>query len=84
MGRDGVIQCDQVTTRVQFGNKLETYGVVQEKLARMAIQLYVTEVSRACFGIKGWMSQHKHHPLPAVHGIHAQWQHGQRSERIPT
>ena len=49
---DGTTQCDQVSTRVQFGNKLETYGVVQEKLARMAVQLYVTEVSRAHYRIK--------------------------------
>ena len=33
-----------MTTRVQFGNKLEVYGVVQEKLARMAMLQYVTEV----------------------------------------
>ena len=32
-----------VTTRVQFGNKLEVYGDVQEKLARMAMMQYVTE-----------------------------------------
>ena len=37
-------QAEQVTSRVQFGNKLEVYGVVQEKLARMAIAQYVTEV----------------------------------------
>ena len=34
---------EQVTSRVQFGNKLEMYGVVQEKLARMTIAQYVTE-----------------------------------------
>lgn len=34
---------EQVTSRVQFGNKLEVYGVVQEKLARMTIAQYVTE-----------------------------------------
>ena len=38
------IQSDHVTTRVQFGSKLETYGVVQEKIATMALHQYVTEV----------------------------------------
>ena len=33
-----------MSTRVQFGNKLQEYGVVQEKLARMAMAQYVTEV----------------------------------------
>ena len=33
-----------MSSRVQFGNKLEVYGVVKEKLARMAIAQYVTEV----------------------------------------
>eukprot|EP00731_Ephydatia_muelleri_P030344 Em0021g867a len=32
-----------VTTRVQFGSKLEVYGDVQEKIARMAMMQYVTE-----------------------------------------
>ena len=35
---------EHATTRVQFGNKLETYGVVQGKIARMALLQYVTEV----------------------------------------
>jgi alkylation response protein AidB-like acyl-CoA dehydrogenase len=35
---------EHVSTRVQFGNKLETYGVVQEKIAHMALRQYVTEV----------------------------------------
>ena len=39
-------QVDHATTRVQFGNKLETYGQVQGKIARMALLQYVTEVSR--------------------------------------
>jgi very long chain acyl-CoA dehydrogenase len=34
---------EHVSTRVQFGNKLETYGVVQEKIAHMALRQYVTE-----------------------------------------
>ena len=40
-----LLQVEQVTSRVQFGNKLEVYGVVQEKLARMTIAQYVTEVT---------------------------------------
>ncbi|XP_003383685.1 PREDICTED: very long-chain specific acyl-CoA dehydrogenase, mitochondrial-like [Amphimedon queenslandica] len=34
---------DQVSNRVQFGNKLEVYGVVREKLARMTLAHFVTE-----------------------------------------
>ncbi|XP_064394245.1 very long-chain specific acyl-CoA dehydrogenase, mitochondrial-like [Halichondria panicea] len=34
---------DHASTRVQFGSKLETYGQVQEKIARMALLQYVTE-----------------------------------------
>ncbi len=37
-------QVDHASTRVQFGSKLETYGQVQEKIARMALLQYVTEV----------------------------------------
>ena len=75
-------QCDQVTTRVQFGNKLETYGVVQEKLARMAIQLYVTEVSGKN---PEAVMFHGVSPasLPAVHCVHAQRQYGQRRDGVP-
>lgn len=36
---------EHATTRVQFGSKLETFGVVKEKIARMALLQYVTEVS---------------------------------------
>jgi very long chain acyl-CoA dehydrogenase len=34
---------DHVSSRVQFGSKLESYGVVQEKIAMMALRQYVTE-----------------------------------------
>lgn len=37
-------QADHAGNRVQFGSKLETFGVIQEKLARMAMCQYVTEV----------------------------------------
>ena len=40
------LQVEHASTRVQFGSKLETYGVVQGKIARMALLQYVTEVSR--------------------------------------
>ena len=33
-----------MTNRVQFGSKLQEYGSVQEKVARMAVLQYVTEV----------------------------------------
>ena len=38
------VQVEHATTRVQFGSKLETYGMVQDKIARMALLQYVTEV----------------------------------------
>lgn len=34
---------EHATTRVQFGSKLETYGLVQGKIAQMALLQYVTE-----------------------------------------
>lgn len=34
---------DHAANRNQFGNKIHTYGVIQEKLARMAMLQYVTE-----------------------------------------
>ncbi|KAK3744775.1 hypothetical protein QZH41_013318, partial [Actinostola sp. cb2023] len=34
---------DHAANRNQFGNKIETYGAIQEKIARMAICQYVTE-----------------------------------------
>ena len=36
-------QIEHATTRVQFGSKLETYGLVQGKIAQMALLQYVTE-----------------------------------------
>ena len=41
-----------MTTRVQFGSKLEVYGDVQEKIARMAMMQYVTEVGVVCCHVK--------------------------------
>ena len=34
---------DHAANRTQFGAKLDTFGVIQEKLARMAVKQYVTE-----------------------------------------
>ncbi|XP_061768454.1 very long-chain specific acyl-CoA dehydrogenase, mitochondrial [Nerophis ophidion] len=34
---------DHATNRTQFGNKIHTYGTIQEKLARMTMLHYVTE-----------------------------------------
>lgn len=34
---------DHATNRTQFGDKIHNYGMIQEKLARMAILQYVTE-----------------------------------------
>lgn len=35
---------DHATNRTQFGDKIHNFGLIQEKLARMAILHYVTEV----------------------------------------
>jgi very long chain acyl-CoA dehydrogenase len=34
---------EHASVRTQFGNKLSTYGGIQEKIARMSISHYVTE-----------------------------------------
>jgi very long chain acyl-CoA dehydrogenase len=34
---------DHATTRLQFGRRIDSFGTVQEKLARMSILQYVTE-----------------------------------------
>lgn len=34
---------EHATTRTQFGNKISTYGGIQEKIARMSMAHYVTE-----------------------------------------
>lgn len=41
-------QVDHATNRTQFGDKIHNYGMIQEKLARMAILQYVTEVRASC------------------------------------
>lgn len=34
---------DHATQRVQFGRRIDSFGTIQEKLARMALLHYVTE-----------------------------------------
>ena len=38
-------QVDHAANRTQFGSKISEFGVIQEKLARMAVLQYVTEVN---------------------------------------
>ena len=38
------LKVDHARERSQFGDKLENYGTIQEKIARMMMQHYVTEV----------------------------------------
>lgn len=40
-------QVDHAANRTQFGSKIHNYGTIQEKLARMAMLQYVTEVRPA-------------------------------------
>ncbi|OBS80440.1 hypothetical protein A6R68_21340 [Neotoma lepida] len=51
---------DHATNRTQFGDKIHNFGMIQEKLARMAILQYVTEeaawrVTDECIQIMGGM-----------------------------
>lgn len=39
-------QVDHAANRTQFGSKIHTYGAIQEKMARMAMLHYVSEVGR--------------------------------------
>lgn len=34
---------EHATTRIQFGRRIDSFGTIQEKLARMAMLHYVTE-----------------------------------------
>ena len=36
---------EHCSTRVQFGRRIDSFGTIQEKLARMAMAQYITEVS---------------------------------------
>jgi len=36
---------EHATSRIQFGGCIASYGTIQEKLARMAMAQYITEVS---------------------------------------
>jgi very long chain acyl-CoA dehydrogenase len=44
---------DHATTRLQFGHRIDSYGTIQEKLARMTTLQYVTE--SAAYMISGNM-----------------------------
>ena len=37
-------QTEHAKERTQFGSKIESYGAIQEKIARMMMKQYVTEV----------------------------------------
>ena len=36
---------EHASTRIQFGRSIDSFGTIQEKLARMAIVQYIAEVS---------------------------------------
>jgi len=36
---------EHCSSRIQFGRRLDSFGTIQEKLARMAMAQYITEVS---------------------------------------
>ena len=38
------VQTEHAKERTQFGSKIESYGAIQEKIARMMMKHYVTEV----------------------------------------
>ena len=39
-----LFQIEHASQRTQFGRKISSYGAIQEKIARMVIAQYVTEV----------------------------------------
>ena len=41
-------QTEHAKERTQFGSKIESYGAIQEKIARMMMKQYVTEVACLC------------------------------------
>ena len=42
-----LFQVDHAANRTQFGEKIHNFGLIQEKLARMAMLQYMTEVRAA-------------------------------------
>lgn len=40
---------EHASARVQFGRRIDSFGTIQEKIARMAIAHYVTEVCSPTF-----------------------------------
>lgn len=48
---------DHAANRVQFGHKIHTYGAIQEKIARMTMLQYVTEVSNTSITTTSYTSQ---------------------------
>lgn len=46
-------QVEHATNRTQFGDKIHNFGAIQEKLARMALLQYVTEVGAGGEGLGG-------------------------------
>ncbi|KAJ3584893.1 hypothetical protein NHX12_013616, partial [Muraenolepis orangiensis] len=61
---------DHAANRTQFGSKIHAYGAIQEKLARMAMMQYVTEIEAAISKIfaseAAWTVTDEH----SDHGLH--------------
>lgn len=49
LGHGCHFQVDHAANRTQFGSKIHNYGAIQEKVARMAMLQYVTEVRQQDF-----------------------------------
>lgn len=67
---------DHATNRVQFGNKICTYGAIQEKLARMAMAHYVSEtLTYMVSGLfdQGFKDCHLEAAISKVYASEAAW-----------
>ena len=43
---------EHASNRTQFGRRIDSFGTIQEKLARMSISQYATEVCFQLFNLK--------------------------------
>ncbi|XP_054158626.1 very long-chain specific acyl-CoA dehydrogenase, mitochondrial-like [Oppia nitens] len=67
---------EHATTRTQFGNKISTYGTIQEKIGRMSISHYVTEsMAYMLSGImdKGFADYQLEAAISKVYASEAAW-----------
>ena len=67
-----------MSQRVQFGSTLDSYGSIQSKIAKMALQAYVTEVPLSLSCVLVYFMGILH----VVDSIHDKCEYGQRGGGI--